>query len=277
MDSWGRHSRSPHREENIVILSARDLAAMIVDTNDGLSRETLKVLDLPGLTALLRNSTVAATLMRELGVTGSYYFREVSGETYVIFRGYPGQRTVLQGTRYLARNPLMLRFGISEPILGVAMRSNVIFNIVAYTTIEVLRFLVSDKQTLSRMLASVVTNVSIGLIATATAVLAASFVSGTVVIVAIGVPLAVGLAVGAAFGYAADALGVSERLAELMERTGRAVEDGLVAVGEMMDQSLLDGRIAAGIARGAERARQDALGRIGQGRLPGGGFGWPRW
>ncbi|MGK9170916.1 hypothetical protein KXR53_31760 [Inquilinus limosus] len=260
-----------------MILSARDLAAIIVGTNDGLSQGTLKILDLPGLTALLRDSTVAATLMRELGVTGSYYFREVSGETYVIFRGYPGQRTVLQGTRYLDRNPLMLRFGISKPILGVAMLSNVIFNIVAYTTIEVLRFLVSDEQSLSRMLASIVTNVSIGLIATATAVLAASFVSGTVVILAIGVPLAAGLAVGAAFGYAADALGISERLAELMERTGMAVENGLVEVVELVDQSLLDGRIAAGIARGAEQARRDALGRMGLGRMPGGGFGWPRW
>jgi hypothetical protein len=277
VDSWDRYSRSPHREETVVILSAQDLAALVVGTNDGLSDRTAKVFDLPGLTTLLRDSTVAATLMRELGMTGSYYFREVAGETYVIFRGYPGQRTVLQGTRYLARNPLMLRFGISQPILGVAMRSNVIFNIVAYTTIEVLRFLVSDKQTLSRMLASIVTNVSVGLIATAAGVLAASFVSGAAVIVAVGVPLAVGLAVGAAFGYAADALGVSERLAELMERTGMAVEEGLLKVGNMVDQSLLDGAISAGIARQAEQARRDALGRMGLGRLPGGGTGWPRW
>lgn len=70
----------------------------------------------------LSASAKAARLAKELGVKGSYYPKNIKGKEYIIIRGYAGLRKTLQGTRYLADNAKILKFGIGRAGAQAALR-----------------------------------------------------------------------------------------------------------------------------------------------------------
>jgi hypothetical protein len=104
-----------------------------------------------------------------------------NGKSYVLFKGYPGSRQVLRGTKYLVDNPKVVRMAIGPKGIAKSIKSGVVLTFVLSVGIEVIDYVLNDKATLSNFLGTVSTDIiKIGISAVA-ASLAATAVGTSVV------------------------------------------------------------------------------------------------
>jgi hypothetical protein len=106
------------KEAEAVVISVEDLARTLIDADNSLKAATRKTLDLSGVIPLLRDAASGVQLLRELGLNGRYYTKEINGRTYVILRGYAGLRKVLSASRYLTTNPKVIAYGLTQVARG---------------------------------------------------------------------------------------------------------------------------------------------------------------
>jgi hypothetical protein len=53
-------------------------------------------------------------MLNVLGLKGKVYYKKVGNKTYVILKGYAGDRSILKGTRYLNTHPEIVRLGLAK-------------------------------------------------------------------------------------------------------------------------------------------------------------------
>ncbi|MGL4967053.1 MAG: hypothetical protein ACRC67_37885 [Inquilinus sp.] len=216
------------KEEEAVVISVEDLARTLIDTNKFLKTSTLDALDLSGLIPLLRDVNSGMELLRELGLNGRYYTKEINGRTYVILRGYAGLRKVLSASRYLPTNPKVIAYGLTRAAAGMDAGVNVVITIVVLVPLEIIRYLMGE-QTLSEVLGNVLTGSMIAALSSAAAFGVASIpaLGAAPAVAVVAGTIVVGLLIGWGLNRLADALNVSGLISMALDRAAqRLAEEG---------------------------------------------------
>jgi hypothetical protein len=104
-------------------------------------------------------------LVRETGIRGRCYFKSYNGKLHVVFRGYPGLRRVLTGTRYGALHPKVVGLGIGKAGVAKSVKGGTIVSIVLLTAWNIIDYVIRDDATMGQLLGGIAGDVSKALIA----------------------------------------------------------------------------------------------------------------
>jgi hypothetical protein len=87
--------------------------------------------------------------LNALGVVGTEIsVKEYKGKPYLIFKGKPGLRNVIKGTRYLAANPRIVQLGLGMNGLKHVAKGGFILGMVVSSGIETTDFFYKDEKTM---------------------------------------------------------------------------------------------------------------------------------
>ena len=181
-----------------------------------------------GLVSPALDSASAIKLIKEVGgvAVSQVRFVSVKGKNYVVFKGYPGDRKILTGTRYLTNNPKVVRMAVGPEAIKASAKGGFVLSVILSVSIEVyVQIFTENSQAISTMLGTITADVlKIGL--SSIAGWAAGVAAGGVAViggVAAG-PFLIAIAVGFAAGLLLDPIdeyfGVTKALIGAYERAG---------------------------------------------------------
>ncbi|MBB3878118.1 hypothetical protein [Sphingomonas pseudosanguinis] len=184
-------------------------------------------------------------LVRETGIRGRCYFKSYNGKLHVVFKGYPGLRRVLNGTKYGALHPKVVGLGIGKAGVAKSVKGGTIVSVVLLTVWNIVDYVIRDEATLGQMLGGIAGDVSKALIAGGVGYAAGSAAVALGMTVAAG-PLVIAVVVGLGVGWALDALDQKYRFTERLQKQ---LDEGIAEL-ERKKQAL--------VARGRSTAFQAA-------------------
>ncbi|MEG3086762.1 hypothetical protein [Sphingomonas sp. PB4P5] len=184
-------------------------------------------------------------LVRETGIRGRCYFKSYNGKLHVVFKGYPGLRRVLTGTRYGALHPKVVGLGIGKAGVAKSVKGGTIVSIVLLTAWNIIDYVIRDDATLGQLLGGIAGDVSKALIAGGVGYAVGSAAVALGMTVAAG-PLVIAVVVGLGVGWALDAIDKKYRFTERLQKQ---LDEGIAEL-ERQKQAL--------IARGKSTAFQAA-------------------
>ncbi len=173
-----------------------------IKPNTAPSNSTLK--NYAGFVSPALDSIKAFRICKDLGLNGQYVIKTIGDKQYIIFKGYPGLRTLFTAPRYLATHKKVIKMGIGKAGIKSVVRGGGILTIVLFTGINVFEYILNDHATMSKLIgtmASDMIKVGISSIISASAVL----VVGGTTVVAFG-PLVVAICVGIATTWILDSV-----------------------------------------------------------------------
>lgn len=185
-------------------------------------------------------------LVREVGINGRCYFKNYGGKLHVVFKGYPGLRRVLTGTKYGVMHPKVLGLGIGRAGVAQSVRGGTIVSVVLLTAWNITDFVIRDEATLGQLLGGIAGDVSKAMIAGGVGYAAASAAVGLGMTVAAG-PLVIAVVVGIGVGWALDAL---DKKYKLTERLQKQIDEGLAELARQKDAAIAAGKRTAFDAAG---------------------------
>lgn len=150
------------------------------------------------------DTRTASRLINDLGFKGHVVVKEYGNKHYVIFKGYAGTRLIFSGTRYLATNPTVVDMAIGKIGANNAVLRGTRLTIFLVVPLNVLNYLLDDKQTMTELIGKTAMDVTKIGAASILASLAAT-ATATVTTVAAG-PIIAAIVVGVAASFALDAL-----------------------------------------------------------------------
>ena len=156
-------------------------------------------------------------LVRETGIRGRCYFKSYNGKLHVVFKGYPGLRRVLTGTKYGALHPKVVGLGIGKAGVAKSVKGGTIVSVVLLTVWNIVDYVIRDEATLGQMLGGIAGDVSKALIASGVGYAAGSAAVALGMTVAAG-PLVIAVVVGLGVGWALDALDEKYRFTERLQK-----------------------------------------------------------
>jgi hypothetical protein len=178
---------------------------------------------------------VATKLIGDLGMNGRAVLKVVGDKQYIIFKGYPGARSIFTSTRYLATNPKVVDMAIGKIGANRAIVSGARLTIFLVVPLNVLNYILSDRQTMSDLIGTTATDLAKVGIASAVASVAAT-ATAALTTVAAG-PIVVAIAVCLATAFALDALdkrlGVTDALVDGLDK---AYDSTFGEVGRQLNQ-----------------------------------------
>ncbi len=184
-------------------------------------------------------------LVRETGIRGRCYFKSYNGKLHVVFKGYPGLRRVLTGTKYGALHPKVVGLGIGKAGVAKSVKGGTIVSVVLLTVWNIVDYVIRDEATLGQMLGGIAGDVSKALVAGGVGYAAGSAAVALGMTVAAG-PLVIAVVVGLGVGWALDALDEKYRFTERLQKQ---LDEGIAEL-ERKKQAL--------VARGRNTAFQAA-------------------
>jgi hypothetical protein len=175
---------------------------------------------------------VAAKLIKDLGVAGRVILKTVNGKQYVIFKGFAGTRSIFTSVRYLADNPKVVDMAIGKVGVNGSIMGGARLTIFLVVPLNVLNYILSDKQTMTELIGTTATDLAKVGITTAITTMAATL-TAKVTTIAAG-PIVVAIGVGLATGFALDAL---DQKFGLTEALVKALDDAYETVGDAYDSA----------------------------------------
>ncbi len=156
-------------------------------------------------------------LVRETGIRGRCYFKSYNGKLHVVFKGYPGLRRVLTGTRYGALHPKVVGLGVGRAGVAKSVKGGTIVSVVLLTSWNIVDYVIRDDATLGQMLGGIAGDVSKALVAGGVGYAAGAAAVALGMTVAAG-PLVIAVVVGLGVGWALDALDSKYRFTERLQK-----------------------------------------------------------
>jgi hypothetical protein len=178
-----------------------------------------------------KDAVTAARLIRDFGLEpNKVRIKQYGGKQYVIFKGNPGARKVIRGTRYLATNPKVVRMAVGPKGVAKSVRGGFVITAVLCVGIEVFDYFIRDTATLHELLGTVTSDlIQIGLSSIAAA--AAGLAAGSAVVLgsAVAAPLILAIGVGIATGWALKKIdkhtGATKALIEAYRKIGVKLDE----------------------------------------------------
>lgn len=191
----------------------------VAEINDELAEAV--GLDLMSATAAAIDSAAAVAIVRRMGLSGRAYIKHVNGKAYVILKGYPGQRAVLTGTRYLRSNPKVAKLVLSAKDLGKGAAKMTGIAVVAFAALRIVEHVLSDSDPrLTNLFGTIATDVAKFAMAAGAGYLAGAAI-GALTTLAAG-PIIAAVLVGVGASILLDRV---DRKYGITESLVRAIED----------------------------------------------------
>jgi len=188
-----------NNEEVIQIVSVEDLEKEYQELKKNVKTVALA-------TAPVKDSVDATRLVKAFGIRpNKVIMKSYNGKRYVILKGYPGDRTLLKGTKYLASNPKVVRMAIGPKGIINSAKMGFVITAVLSVSIEVYNYLLKDSVTLSQLLGTITGDlIKIGITSIVAAI--AGIAAGTVAVIgtSVAAPFIIAIAVGIVIGYVLD-------------------------------------------------------------------------
>lgn len=162
-------------------------------------------------------------LVRETGIRGRCYFKSYNGKLHVVFKGYPGLRRVLTGSRYGALHAKVVGLGIGKAGVAKSVKGGMIVSVVLLSAWNIIDYVIRDDATLGQLLGGIAGDVGKALVASGVGYAAASAAVALGMTVAAG-PLVIAVVVGLGVGWALDALDTKYRFTERLQKQ---LDDGI--------------------------------------------------
>lgn len=163
----------------------------------------------------------AQRIIRELGLTGRVKVVTHQSRQYVIFKGNPGSRSILTGTRYAASNPKVVDMAIGRRGVNKVIVSGARISILFTVPVNILTHIISDDQTKAEFLSAVATDIAKASLVAAIASVAGSATATVTTIAAGPIIMVIAAGVGATIGL--DALdrrfGITEMSANKLQES----------------------------------------------------------
>jgi len=181
---------------------------------------------LTGHTSAVKDSFIAAKLLREFGVqSNKVVVKTYAGKQYVIFKDYPGARRILRGTRYLTANPKVVRLAVGPKGVAKAVKGGFVLTVVLSVGIEIFDYIIRDTATLSHLLGTITGDlIKIGLSSIAAVVaglaVGTTAILGSVVAAPLIAAIAVGVITGLVLNKLDNKLGATAALINAYEKMG---------------------------------------------------------
>lgn len=174
-------------------------------------------------------------IYREFGRRGSAYMKTVNGRTYIIFKGTPGLRSMFRGTRYLANNSKVVRFGIGRLGAARSIKVGTIWSIAFVNAWNIGEFILSDEMTLADLGVQIASDTSKVVIASLFGLAAAAAAAGTIALA----PLAVGVVVAVGVGLLLDHVDSRYQITESIKKWANETADEIGRAGarEMLNKA----------------------------------------
>jgi len=128
-------------------------------------------------------------------------------------------RKILTGTKYGVANPTVVKMGLGKAGVAYSVKMGGLVSVLLISVYRVLDYLLSDEQTLSRLIGTLATDVAKVAVATAAAYVAGTFAAGMMVI-AVG-PIIIAIVVGALVSWGLGKLdehyGITEKVIKKLD------------------------------------------------------------
>lgn len=166
---------------------------------------------------LIANTVTLTELAKDIGWTGSIYYKSVGEQIYVILKGSPASRNIFKGTRYLNGHPDIVRFGLAKTNVLRTFRAGFKGSILLYCgvkAVEAVTMLLEHGELKTSFFSSIVTDIPKLAITSAVTALATAGVvaAGVPIAIGVGVVLAVGFFTGIALDYIDRKNGITEKV-----------------------------------------------------------------
>lgn len=181
-----------------------------------------------------KDAGIAAYIQRDFGKSfGKVRVQTYRGKPHYIFKGRPGLRKIVTGTRYGASNAKLISWGIGKQGLKSSATRGGILSVLLVTAFNVTDYIMNDKATLSQFFANMTVDLGVVAASTGIGLAAGALVAGTAIsaialgplIVVIGVTVVASLALS----YAAEKLKLKEHLTNAIDaavaRANQMIED----------------------------------------------------
>jgi len=183
-------------------------------------------MDHASITTATLDAITATRILKELGLNGKAIIRKSNGKSYTIFKGYPGKRSVLKGTRYLSSNPKLVEMAIGKVGVAKAVVKSSVIAFVLYVGINIFEHILDDGSTKAKLFGTLATDVTklaisstIGAMAGIAAATVITFAAGPLVI-AVGVAILVGWGLN----KADECLGITDAFINKLEEAFLALQ-----------------------------------------------------
>lgn len=226
-----------NREQELIkVLQKNECVLQIVEWDDlvkewDISKDKTKMA--AGYVSPTTDAATALKLIRDIGgvQVDQVRFSTVNGKKYVIFKGYPGKRNILTGTRYLTKSPKVVRMAVGPEGIKASAKGGFVLSVILSVGIEIYSHIFSnDPQAISTLLGTITSDVlKIGL--SSIAAWSVAVVAGNVAIIAgmAAGPFIIAIAVGIATSLLLEKIdgrmGVTRALINAYERAGANLKE----------------------------------------------------
>ncbi|MDA8522859.1 hypothetical protein [Acidovorax sp. NCPPB 4044] len=198
-----------------------------------------------GPTAQSANDAVAITkTLNAIGMAGiKSYVKTTATGSYIIIKGYAAHRSgALTGTRYLATNPLMMKFGLGvQSLKGIAI-GGFILGVTVSAGIEVIDFIFNNEKTMYDLVGGIgveaVKGGLGGLVAYSFGLYAGSLTA--IAVAPLMVMAIVAFGAGVLLNYADEQYQIKNKVIAALKNLPARTADGLYAINEK-SESWIDG------------------------------------
>ena len=175
----------------------------------------------------IKDSNYAVRLLKEFGYKNNQIVmkRSYGGKEYIIFKGHPGNRQIIKGTRYLKDNPKIVRMVIGPKGVAKSIKCGFVITFVLCAGVEIFDYIINDIVTLSNLLGIITSDqIQIGISSFAAAV--AGIAAGSIAVIgsSVAAPFIIAIGVGIcttwALGKIDKNLGVTKALIESYRKAG---------------------------------------------------------
>ena len=186
-------------------------------------------MDNTSLATVSLDAQAATNLLREFGLKGEAYPKGGPyGQRYIIFKGYPGERKFITGTRYLQSNPKIVNMAIGKLGVHKSVIQGASIAIVMYVGINLLEYFLNDEGTAARIFGTLATDITKVVVSGMMGALAGGTIATTMSLVFLPIIIAVGvtIATGWVLNLVDQNYQLTEKLVKAIEQTGNNIEDG---------------------------------------------------
>lgn len=215
LELWITIERSRGTTESDIISKLKDFGIDLAGSTLAAARDHLS-----NTKNALLITALANDLSRSGNILSQYYTTTRAGKQYIVFKGNHRLRTVLKGTRYLATNTTVMKFGIGGQALKAGAKSGFVISAIFSISLHSIHWLFEESYRWSNWLANVSVDVTKLALAGISGYLAAKGAVGTAVAITgaapVLLPITAGLIVCVGVALALDAYGFEEEIEEVI-------------------------------------------------------------
>ncbi|WP_111643181.1 hypothetical protein [Marinimicrobium alkaliphilum] len=235
LEVWIALQRSTGRSERNVAEDLRDLGVELSELSLGAARD--HAVNAKGAAVL---TILARDLVRSGNIMSEYYITSRAGKQYIIFKGNHKLRAVLKGTRYLATNTKIMKFGIGGQALKRGAKSGFVISMIFSVSLHTIHWVFEESYRWSNWVVNVSIDATKIALASIAGYLAAKGAAATALAVfgasPVILPIAAGLVVCVGVAWMLNRSGFDEeveRIVSFIEHYENSVRN--------LDETIADG------------------------------------